>query len=147
MKMKIYWAAPLFTAAEREFNRQVVAQVMSQAQPDDKFDMEIRLPQIEVAGMDIFTQNYNDVRYSDLVIAVVDGPDVDSGTAFEVGVARATGIPVWLVSTDFRSRGDDNTCNLMIERSADLIILSDSRGSTIDDLARDIYDQLRRNYG
>ncbi len=42
------------------------------------------------------------IEQADAVLAVLDGPDVDSGTAAEVGWAAARGIPVVGWRSDFR---------------------------------------------
>ena len=48
---------------------------------------------------------------------MLDGVDVDSGTAWEIGYAYAKGKPVFGLRTDFRTLGIEGTVNLMIERS------------------------------
>jgi nucleoside 2-deoxyribosyltransferase len=52
------------------------------------------------------------------VLAVLDGSDVDSGTAAEVGFAAALALPVVGLRTDVRVAGDNEatTVNLQIER-------------------------------
>ena len=51
------------------------------------------------------------------VLAVLDGTDVDSGTAAEVGYASARGLLVVGLRTDVRSAGDNEGCpvNLQVE--------------------------------
>ena len=44
----------------------------------------------------------------DAVLAVLDGPDVDSGTAAEIGYATALGKPVVGLRTDFRLSGENH---------------------------------------
>jgi nucleoside 2-deoxyribosyltransferase len=51
---------------------------------------------------------------SDIVVAVLDGVDVDSGTAWEIGYAYAKGKPVIGLRTDFRTLSD-GVVNLMVE--------------------------------
>ena len=60
------------------------------------------------------------IRKADAVMAIVDGPDADSGTSWECGYAYALGKPVYLVRTDLRVAGDDPEfgINLMLSRSA-----------------------------
>jgi nucleoside 2-deoxyribosyltransferase len=41
------------------------------------------------------------------VLALLDGADVDSGTAAEIGFAAALGIPIVGVRLDFRPSGDN----------------------------------------
>ena len=51
------------------------------------------------------------------VFAVLDGVDVDSGTAAEIGFAAARGLPVVGLRTDWRRTGDNDgaTVNLQVE--------------------------------
>ena len=48
----------------------------------------------------IFMKCVEGVDASDLVVAVLDGVDVDSGTAWEIGYAYAKGKPVIGLRTD-----------------------------------------------
>ena len=48
----------------------------------------------------------------DAVVAILDGPDSDSGTCIEIGYARAKGKPVIGVRTDFRD-GEVHGLNIM----------------------------------
>ncbi len=52
-----------------------------------------------------------------IMLAVLDGPDVDSGTASEIGYASAQGKPVIGYRSDFRQAGDNegSTVNLQVE--------------------------------
>lgn len=45
--------------------------------------------------------------HCDAVLAVLDGPDVDSGTAAEIGYAAALGTPVVGLRTDIRLSGEN----------------------------------------
>jgi nucleoside 2-deoxyribosyltransferase len=51
-----------------------------------------------------------------VVIAVLDGADADSGTAFEMGVAHAMGKPIVGVRTDYRA-GAEHGVNIMCSRA------------------------------
>ncbi|MFT4034946.1 MAG: nucleoside 2-deoxyribosyltransferase [Patulibacter sp.] len=57
------------------------------------------------------------LRSADAVFAVLDGPDVDSGTAAEIGFAAALGHPVAGLRLDTRRTGDNHgtTVNLQVE--------------------------------
>jgi nucleoside 2-deoxyribosyltransferase len=58
----------------------------------------------------------------DIVVAVIDGADADSGTAWEMGYAFAKGKPVIALRTDFRKAGNHEQVNLMLERSATAVV-------------------------
>jgi nucleoside 2-deoxyribosyltransferase len=57
------------------------------------------------------------IRACDVVLAVLDGVDVDSGVAAEVGFAYALGKPVIGWRSDFRLAGDNaaSVVNLQVE--------------------------------
>jgi nucleoside 2-deoxyribosyltransferase len=57
------------------------------------------------------------IRGADGLLAVLDGADVDSGTAAEVGFAAALGLPIVGVRTDLRLTGDNSSAivNLQVE--------------------------------
>ncbi|MBO4318302.1 MAG: nucleoside 2-deoxyribosyltransferase [Mailhella sp.] len=54
-----------------------------------------------------------------MVVALLDGPQVDDGTAWEIGYACAKGIPVIGLRTDFRlcADSDGGLVNAMIQGS------------------------------
>lgn len=57
------------------------------------------------------------IRLADGLLAVLDGPDVDSGTAAEIGFAAALGKPVAGLRLDIRQTGDNEAArvNLQVE--------------------------------
>jgi nucleoside 2-deoxyribosyltransferase len=57
-----------------------------------------------------------------VVFAVLDGADVDSGTAAEIGYAAARAKPVIAWRSDLRSTGDNNAClvNIQVEHFVEL---------------------------
>lgn len=121
----IYWAAPLFTAAEQEWNLEN-AEELRREFPEH----EILLPQEFCAPLckgpidygAIFQACIVHLERADLVIAVLDGTDVDSGTAFEVGYANARKVPIIGIRTDLRSHGEDIGLNCMLRRSCLAIV-------------------------
>lgn len=56
---------------------------------------------------DIGENNFKRIDESDLMLAILDGSDVDSGTAAEMGYACAKGKHVNGLRTDFRWSGDN----------------------------------------
>lgn len=122
--MRIYLAGPLFTAAERTWNAWL-------AEALRKKGFEVALPQEEAAafisgaGIDyagIFAACLEGIRSANVVVAVFDGVDVDSGTAFECGYAYSKGIPILGVRTDIRSGGEENGVNAMLSRSCQQVV-------------------------
>jgi nucleoside 2-deoxyribosyltransferase len=114
----IYLAAPLFSEAECDFNRKLKNELHS-------LGFKVFLPQEDSNNvhdkinrqMIIFNKNLAGIENSDILVSIIDGADVDSGTAWEIGYAFAKGKPVIGLRTDFRSLGIEGTVNLMIERS------------------------------
>jgi nucleoside 2-deoxyribosyltransferase len=117
----VYLAAPLFSEAELDFNRKLRDEIKNSG-------FNVFLPQEDSNNvkdrddrqMIIFSKNETAIKNSDIIVAVVDGADVDSGTAWEIGYAYALGKPILGLRTDFRTLGIEGTVNLMIERSAEL---------------------------
>ena len=120
--MKVFIAGPLFSQAEREFNLKVDEHLREHG-------FETFLPQRDVGKLDelraregkgayrtIFERDLKGLDRADAVVAILDGPDVDSGTAFEVGYAFAKGKPVVGLKTDMRVFAKDEELNNMLAR-------------------------------
>ncbi|MBO4522299.1 MAG: nucleoside 2-deoxyribosyltransferase, partial [Methanomicrobium sp.] len=69
----------------------------------------------------IFEYNLKALDECDIVVAVVDGADADSGTAWEIGYAYAVKKRVILLRTDFRRVGRSEAVNLMLEESGEVV--------------------------
>lgn len=76
--------------------------------------------------------NVNMIRSSDLVLAILDGSDVDSGTAAEIGYAAALSKPIVGVRTDLRMAADNvaTAVNLQIAHFIEM-----SGGAIVSNLA------------
>jgi len=114
----VYLAAPLFSEAECDFNRKLRDELISAGfivflPQEDSNNVKDMLDRQKI----IFNKNLKGIENSDIIVAVIDGADVDSGTAWEIGFAFAKGKPVIGLRTDFRTLGIEGTVNLMIERS------------------------------
>src|SRR5437899_1173979 len=116
--MKLYLAAPLFSEAERAFNL-ALADALSAA------GHEVYLPQRDTPNVDgaartttVFRANLSALSKADAVVAICEGPQVDDGTAWEIGYAYGRNIPVYGVRTDVRiAHQADERVNLMILES------------------------------
>ena len=122
-KYRIYLAAPLFSRAERTYNA-ALADLLK------KHLFEVFLPQedgddaetrTKAAQAKIFSKNRDDIVRADVIVAVIDGADADSGTAWEMGYAYAQNKPVIAVRTDFRRAGMHEYVNLMLEESSTVV--------------------------
>ena len=97
--MKLYFAGPLFTTPERTWNAEVAAALRAAGH-------EVFLPQEQEPRKDgpgIFATDVGGIDWADGLVAIMDGPDPDSGTAWEVGYAFGVRKPIVLVRTDFRT--------------------------------------------
>ena len=95
--MRIYFAAPLFTAAEQEWNLRLATALREAGH-------EVFLPQEQEPGKDapgIFATDVGGIDWAECLVAIMDGADPDSGTSWEVGYAYRKK-PIVLVRTDMR---------------------------------------------
>jgi nucleoside 2-deoxyribosyltransferase len=90
------WTSPEATAAAAEIR-----------EAEGLDDREQRRARLQAANRRIGAANEQSIRDSDLVVAVLDGIDVDSGTAAEIGFAAALGLRIYGLRTDWR-RGPEN---------------------------------------
>lgn len=125
MSIKIYFAAPLFTQAERIWN-----QTLANAIVDQHPEMKVFLPQQESTkalnnGQFDFARVQqiclSGIDASDVLVAILDGPDSDSGTCFECGYAFSKGKKIIGIRTDFRA-GEDQGLNAMLSQSCTEVI-------------------------
>jgi len=137
--LRIYLAGPLFTTAERDFNARLAAALRARGQ-------EVWLPQeqeLRDAGAKaIFEQDVTGIDWCEAVVACMDGPDPDSGTAWECGYAYRKK-RILLFRTDFRAidEADKGPYNLMLTESADRRL--DLSSADLDTVARRIDAVLR----
>jgi nucleoside 2-deoxyribosyltransferase len=138
--VKIYLAGPLFTTPERDWNDGLAARLTAGGH-------EVYLPQAHPAaertGRAIFLKDLSGLDWADVLVAMMDGADPDSGTAWECGYAYGRSKPVVLFRSDFRGSGDARGIpfNAMLVGSADAHI--ELHLATLDDAAGAILQALR----
>lgn len=126
--MRIYQAGPLFSDAERQWHEALKAKLVAAGHepvwPGDLVhgedvqrwgkDAVRRIMEVDRAALDS----------CQMVLALLDGAQVDDGTAWEIGYAYARGIPVIGIRTDFRQAGETagSRVNAMIEASCREIV-------------------------
>ncbi|MHC4870550.1 MAG: nucleoside 2-deoxyribosyltransferase [Planctomycetota bacterium] len=146
-KKVIYISSPLFTLGERMANR-----IISEHLSERLEGVEIILPQdFRIDGKFNDPKDYNKlfksclkaIDKSDIVIAVLDGADSDSGTAFEIGYAYAKKIPVIGVRTDYRE-GQEKGANLMLAESCTSIVREYSFTENTDQLCGSIVRRIKK---
>lgn len=137
--MIIYLAGPLFSEPERNWLRALKARIDALGR-EHGHDLQVIWPYElvtceeaealgEMAKFEIFFRCRSELEKADIVIAVLDGSQVDDGTAWEIGYfyrnrphrSRIIGI-----RTDFRQAGESggSIVNAMIQCSCDLLVKS-----------------------
>lgn len=121
-KPRVYFAAPLFTQAEWQWNSDFANELR-------QLDFDIILPQSSAEPMlngemdfdahALFQTNIDSMDKADVVLAILDQSDPDSGTCWECGYAYKAGYPIVGLRTDLRRGGDDpkSSVNLMLSQS------------------------------
>lgn len=143
MVRKIYLASALFSIFEREKNAEIAEKLRNNG-------FEVLLPQtvsapMTVSGPDmkyVYDEVLNFLKKSDLVLAIVDGAEVDTGVAWELGYAAAMGIPTFCLRTDFR-KSEANGVNIMIEYSATKMIYSTGYTTTSNESIDEVLKVLK----
>jgi len=145
--MNLYFAGPLFSLAERLFNKNLCDAIAS------RMKVNIFLPQESEENQDkntptgIFLSDDKAIRDSDIVLAVMDGADADSGTCWEHGRAYSLGKPLICIRTDFRLLELTRRFNLMMYDSTLVqggkVIIYD--GNSIDELADLVIEAILEN--
>jgi nucleoside 2-deoxyribosyltransferase len=122
--MRAYIAGPLFNEGERWWNAEIDLRVR-------KLGFTTYIPQRDGVKLEnkgdvikIFESDKNALMQADLIVANLDGMDVDSGTAWELGFAEGLGKHCVGVYTDWRLHFKYQTVNLMIQCSVDKLVHS-----------------------
>jgi len=137
--MKLYFAGPLFSAAERDWNVALATALRAAGH-------EIFLPQEDEPGKDaagIFATDIGGIDWADGLLAIMDGPEPDAGTCWEVGYAYGKK-PILLVRTDIRwlcSSGDSGY-NPMLTEAATLRL--DLKAASMEQVIDEVLAALRR---
>jgi nucleoside 2-deoxyribosyltransferase len=137
--MKIYLAGPLFTESQRDWMRKLKEQIESLAEAQGK-QINVIWPyelatQSEIdhlgtkAKHEIFSRCKSHLDDADIMIALLDGSQVDDGTAWEIGyfyARKSAEQKIIGIRTDFRRAGESQgaVVNAMVEVACDLIVRS-----------------------
>jgi nucleoside 2-deoxyribosyltransferase len=136
----IYLAGPLFTIAEREFNSQLAESIGKK-----RNDLIVILPQEKAVkfrnsknkNKEIFQDCIDSINKADVIVAILEGADADSGTSVELGYAYSKEKAILGIRTDFRI-SEEKGLNLMLPFSCTELYLDTS--ATIDTIADEIID-------
>jgi nucleoside 2-deoxyribosyltransferase len=135
-KTRIYLSGPIFSQAEIEW----AGRLKSQMEERFASRIEVIWPHEISSGPPekIFGDNLRALDECPIVVAILEGPQVDDGTAWEVGYHFARGGKVLGIRTDFRNAGEapQSRTNAMVEFSCSCIVES------IDQLLLKLRDML-----
>lgn len=119
-KKKVYFAAPLFSQSEKDFNLKLT-QVLEDhgyqvflPQRDGYLAAELEGKTEEELTQMIFDKDTSEVMNADILFMVLDGRVPDEGACVELGMAYANGKPCYAVKTDSRSVEINMDLNPMI---------------------------------
>jgi nucleoside 2-deoxyribosyltransferase len=133
--MRVYVASPLgFSEAGRDFYNEKLLPLLSSCgcelldpwalTPQARTDAVLQMPYGQERrdawrklNTEIGGNNAAAIKSADMLFAVLDGVDVDSGTAAEIGYAFGLGKPILGYRGDFRLAADNDgaTVNLQVE--------------------------------
>lgn len=142
MTTDVYLAGSVFSTFERSRNRRLSSSLGAQGWtvflPQDISDPTGRRP----SRIEIFEACRQGIVDARLVVAILDGPDVDSGTAWEVGYAHALGKPIVGLRADYRG-AEGGPVNIMLEFSTKLLLKTEPR---VDEsvVVSDLVDLVRQ---
>jgi nucleoside 2-deoxyribosyltransferase len=147
--MKVFIAAPFFNARERKFNEE-----LAKAIREFEFIEDVWIAQ-EHGFLNsgsykdkrrIFEMDLKALEECDVVVALLDGECIDSGTAFELGYAFALKKPIVGIKTDYRTFSGIEELNLMVEVSLKKLIKCKDLNAAKDELKRELslYDSAKR---
>ncbi len=147
--MKIYFAAPLFTEAARNWICSTIRKIEALA-TDQGIKVEIVFPydlitQEEIASLgaqtksEIFSRRKFHLDEADILTALLDGRQTGDGTAWEIGYfyrGKSESAKIISIRTDFRKAGESAgaVVNAMVEFSRGRIVRS--KPQTRSDLRR-----------
>jgi nucleoside 2-deoxyribosyltransferase len=159
--LKAYLANGLFSIGDRMVN-EAIAKSLRERMPD----IDLYVPQENEAINDknnfadsikIAKADYQELMTSDFLIAVIDGVEIDSGVAAEIGAFYTTSRPIFALYSDIRQLGRDNpkkinaliidpTENQFVYRNLFVIGLIKLSGGLIFSTIEDLIDGIEKRY-
>jgi hypothetical protein len=118
--MRVYFAGPLFTPYERGYIDECAARLRA-AGIDVFVPHEHELAGTDTSAATIFRKDWEGLEPANAIVALVDGPTVDDGTACEIGIfyglmqSDPTKKGIVGLLTDLRGdRGEGHGMNLFV---------------------------------
>jgi nucleoside 2-deoxyribosyltransferase len=119
MKQRIYLSGPLFSRAEIDWGDHIKAAIL-------KLGAEVVWPhEIAFGSLEgIFQANLQALDRCSIMVAILDGTQMDDGTAWKMGYHYSRGRKIIGIRTDFQKAGETNSSkvNAMIEHSCQAIV-------------------------
>ena len=157
--MKVYLANGLFSIGDRLVN-EILAKQLREAIPE----IDLYVPQENDAindkstyanSLQIAAADLSKLEESDILVAVIDGVEMDSGVAAEIGVFSTFNRPIIALFSDVRQLGrdhtqkiaalvEDSTENQFIYRNLFVIGLIKRHGVIVDSI-EDVINQVQIN--
>jgi nucleoside 2-deoxyribosyltransferase len=121
---RLYFAAPLFSAAELEFNERLAVKLSRSfsvflPQRDGGLLTDLIKSGLPAGQAKRLERDIDAIISADVVLAILDGRSVDEGVAVELGVAYAYGKVCWALKTDVRTLawfGDNPMIEVIISK-------------------------------
>ena len=115
--MKVYIAAPCFSEPELDYNQKIAKSIESAGH-------EVILPQDYKGNTEaLYSACIDGVEEADVIVALLNGTDTDSGTSFECGLARGMDKFVVGFRSDVRENHIDGL-NLMLRYGVTMLVNS-----------------------
>lgn len=111
IKVKGYLANGLFNLGDRLVNEILADKIRKDVDIDlyvPQENMAINDKQAYADSKQIYEGDYSYLKETDVVIAVIDGCEIDSGVAAELGIASTMGKTIYALYTDTRQQGTDS---------------------------------------
>lgn len=155
---KGYLANGLFGLGDRLVNELLAKQIR------EAINVDLYVPQENMAINDkqgyadskqIYDGDYNYLKETDFVVAVIDGCEIDSGVAAEIGIVSTMNKKIYALYTDTRQQGRDNkkkidalindaTENQFMYKNLFVIGLIKRNGYIFDNI-EDLVNQLKKD--
>lgn len=156
--MKVYLANGLFSEADRMYNAYIAKLLRENIEGIDLYvpqeNGEINDKNAYADSIMIAKADTDRLKESDILVAVIDGTEIDAGVASEIGVFYMLEKPIIAIYTDVRQQGRDNkrkiqaliedgTENQFMYRNLYTIGLIKERGRIVDN-TNDLIKEVKK---
>ena len=155
-KTKGYLANGLFGLGDRLVNELIAKEIRENVDVDlyvPQENMAINDKQAYADSKEIYDGDYNYLKETDFLVAVIDGCEIDSGTAAEIGIVSTMDKKIYALYTDTRQQGtenqrkvealvNDSTENQFMYRNLFVVGLIKKHGYIFDNI-EDLVEQLK----